>query len=106
MERFLNEREAAHVTGFSRYWLQKKRVTGGGPPFQKIGTSVRYPAPELVEWMNSWGVVANTSQQPRGPRKARPSDRDTTILRRRSGRGVRVMLIEGIATPERGRVEP
>ena len=63
MERWLTEREAAHVTGYTVSWFQKRRVTGGGPPFMKIdGRCVRYPAAELIRWMNSWGLVASTSE--------------------------------------------
>ncbi|NYZ69471.1 DNA-binding protein [Endozoicomonas sp. SM1973] len=34
--------EAARITGYSQYWLQKKRVNGGGPPYIKKGYFVYY----------------------------------------------------------------
>lgn len=34
--------EASRITGYSHYWLSKKRVQGGGPPFVKSGQFVYY----------------------------------------------------------------
>ena len=42
--------EAARITGYSQYWLQKKRVTGGGPPFVKKGYFVYYLRSELTKF--------------------------------------------------------
>lgn len=102
MERWLTEKDCARISGMTVYFFQKKRVEGGGPPFSRIGRCIRYPAAEFIEWMNSWGLVANTGQQPDRPRNVEPG-RDAVLIRRvRDGR-VRVQLIEGIATPARPR---
>ena len=46
----VNQREASIITGYSQYWLQKKRVTGGGPPFVKKGYFVYYISSELAKF--------------------------------------------------------
>ena len=43
--------EASRITGYSQYWLQKKRVTGGGPPFVKKGYFVYYLKSELLKFI-------------------------------------------------------
>jgi len=45
--------------------LNKRRCTGGGPPFWKVGANVRYPRNELVAW----------ALQRRGPLRRSTSDR-------------------------------
>lgn len=53
MSRFalLTEKELSQETGIScntfRYW----RANGQGPPFMKLGKSVRYRADEVERWM-------------------------------------------------------
>lgn len=49
---FIDERQAAAMLGMSIKWLQKKRLEGGGPPFQKFGRSVRYEVGAIVEYAN------------------------------------------------------
>ena len=58
--RHLTEHEAAELTGYSRSWFQRKRWEGGGPPFRKIGSTIRYPADELANWLNSHGLHCTT----------------------------------------------
>lgn len=53
MERYLNEREAAALTGHSPRTYQRWRWKGGGPPFRKIGSSVRYAPDELRAWLEA-----------------------------------------------------
>jgi hypothetical protein len=43
MKKFLNEKEMAQRLGVSVAWLRKRRITGGGPVFCKMGRLVRYP---------------------------------------------------------------
>ena len=45
-----NEKQAAEWLGLSVRWLQESRVTGEGPPFLKIGRSVRYRIEDLDAW--------------------------------------------------------
>jgi predicted DNA-binding transcriptional regulator AlpA len=50
-DRYCNEKEAAHLTGLSKSWFQRKRWEGGGPPYSKIGNSVRYKLGDLIAWL-------------------------------------------------------
>jgi predicted DNA-binding transcriptional regulator AlpA len=50
---FITEIEAARRTGLSRRTLQGWRGTGRGPRWVKVGRSVRYPLPDLEEFMAS-----------------------------------------------------
>lgn len=58
---FLSETEAAEKLGLSKAWFQHKRVAGGGPPYIKIGSKVRYSARELEAWCRN-NTVAHTSE--------------------------------------------
>lgn len=44
---------AAKLLGVSLSWLAKARMRGDGPPFVKIGRSVRYPMPALREFIRT-----------------------------------------------------
>jgi excisionase family DNA binding protein len=55
-----DERAAAEMLGISHRTLQAWRVKGGGPPFVKLGRSVRYELTQLEAWANA-RVRANTS---------------------------------------------
>ena len=88
MERWLTEKDfGPDPSGMTVYFFQKKRVEGGRPAVPAgSARCIRYPAAEFIEWMNSWGLVANTGQQPDRPRNVEP-DRDTVLIRRvRDGR--------------------
>ena len=56
----LTEIEAARLLSLSRRTLQQWRVTGEGPPFEKLGTAVRYDPAELLAWRQR-NARANTS---------------------------------------------
>jgi predicted DNA-binding transcriptional regulator AlpA len=49
----LTEQEVAKKIRKSVSWLQHMRQTGGGPPYLKIGSSVRYPDDGLDEWLRA-----------------------------------------------------
>lgn len=51
-ERLLRVRDAAKVLRLSESWLAKARMRGDGPPFLKIGRSVRYAEGTLREWLH------------------------------------------------------
>ena len=42
--------EAASVLGVSESWLNKKRLSGGGPAFLKFGRRVLYDPYDLDTW--------------------------------------------------------
>ena len=47
----VSEKIAARMFGLSVSWFQKRRVYGDGPPYYKVGGSVRYDVSELQQWM-------------------------------------------------------
>jgi predicted DNA-binding transcriptional regulator AlpA len=59
--KLMSEREVAKEIGFSVFWLQRSRVVGGGPPYIKLGRSVRYPVANLVQWLSSQPLRHSTS---------------------------------------------
>ena len=46
----INEIAAAARFGMSRSWFQRMRWAGGGPPYFKINSAVRYPVEELEKY--------------------------------------------------------
>ena len=53
----LSVSQAARRLGLSTSWLNKARITGGGPPYLKLGRRVLYDRNDLDEWL-----VANRRQ--------------------------------------------
>lgn len=53
---------AAEQLGWAPNTLEKRRVTGDGPPFVKLGRSVRYRVSDLEAYLAA-RVVASTSQK-------------------------------------------
>ena len=51
--RLLNVTEAAERLSVSASYLNKLRVTGGGPPFVKIGARVAYDPADLAAWLET-----------------------------------------------------
>jgi predicted DNA-binding transcriptional regulator AlpA len=52
-ERLLTAKDAANVLRLSPSWLAKARMRGDGPPYVKLGRSIRYGEAALVQWMKS-----------------------------------------------------
>ncbi len=52
-EKLYTTKEAALRLKVSVSFLAKKRVSGGGPKFIKLGRSVRYPDTEINEYLAS-----------------------------------------------------
>lgn len=57
----IDERETARILGISVRTLQTWRVTGGGPPFVKVGAAVRYNPDRLADWLAA-RTVGSTAQ--------------------------------------------
>ena len=53
MLKALNTRASATFLGVSPRTLEKWRVTGGGPPYRKLGARVVYVEDDLVEWVDA-----------------------------------------------------
>ncbi len=55
----LTEQDAARYIGFSAMFLRQSRMHGRrrsrtpGPPYVKVGRSVRYLRPDLDEWLQT-----------------------------------------------------
>jgi predicted DNA-binding transcriptional regulator AlpA len=52
-QRLLTPNDAANLLRLSPSWLAKARMRGDGPPYVKLGRSVRYDESALAEWMRS-----------------------------------------------------
>ena len=62
--RYLRVRQVADLTTLSTATLNKFRVTGGGPPFKKLGKAVIYRQDEVLAWLEERPSVASTSAIP------------------------------------------
>lgn len=51
MRRIARNRQAAAYIGKSESWLEKSRLTGQGPPYEKIGGTVTYDLDEVDAWL-------------------------------------------------------
>ena len=63
IERLLTPKEAAEFLRVSLSWLAKARMRGDGPPFVKVGRSVRYSEAALVQWMRGRQRLSTSQQQ-------------------------------------------
>lgn len=52
-ERFISEKSVAEMTGMSVAWLQKRRWSGGGIAYIKVGRSVRYRLRDVIDFMEA-----------------------------------------------------
>jgi predicted DNA-binding transcriptional regulator AlpA len=60
--RLLTARDAANLLRLSSSWLAKARMAGSGPPYIKLGRSIRYSETALLLWMRAHQRLS-TSQQ-------------------------------------------
>jgi len=65
---YLNTRETATYLGVSKTWLDHQRLSGGGPPYSKIGKAktslVRYYIADLDAWMRQCRTESPSSPVP------------------------------------------
>ena len=62
--RFVDEYEAAEITGVAVATLRTLRVRGGGPPFIRRGRSIRYEVEQdLVPWMRQGRAVSTADAE-------------------------------------------
>jgi predicted DNA-binding transcriptional regulator AlpA len=64
-KRYLTESQAAQITNFSSNTLKQWRSARKGPPFIKIGKSIRYPESDLIGWMESFRVSTEEGRRRR-----------------------------------------
>jgi predicted DNA-binding transcriptional regulator AlpA len=53
IERLFSPPEASAFLRISLSWLAKARMRGDGPPYIKVGRSIRYTEVALLQWMKS-----------------------------------------------------
>jgi predicted DNA-binding transcriptional regulator AlpA len=49
----LTPKDAANLLKVSLSWLAKARMRGDGPPYIRVGRSIRYSEAVLLQWMKS-----------------------------------------------------
>jgi predicted DNA-binding transcriptional regulator AlpA len=58
----LTPKEAAVRLKVSLSWLAKARMRGDGPPFIRVGRSIRYAEATLIQWMKSRQRLSTSEQ--------------------------------------------
>jgi predicted DNA-binding transcriptional regulator AlpA len=58
----LTAKEAATLLKVSHSWLAKARMRGDGPPYIRIGRSIRYALAALIQWMKSRQRLSTSEQ--------------------------------------------
>jgi len=58
----LSPSEVAQRLGLARSTLAKLRLSGGGPPYVKLGAAVRYPEDSLAQWIAAQPRRHSTAQ--------------------------------------------
>jgi len=58
----LTAKEAAHFLRVSLSWLAKSRMRGDGPPYIKVGRSIRYTEAAVTQWMKSHQRLSTSEQ--------------------------------------------
>lgn len=62
VEKLLTVNAVSEIVGLAPGTLAKRRLTGDGPPFIKLGARVLYPEADLRAWMTSQQRFDNTAQ--------------------------------------------
>jgi predicted DNA-binding transcriptional regulator AlpA len=75
---YLKPEQLADLIGISQSTLAKMRMRGDGPPFSKIGRSVRYSRDASLAWMAT-RARRSTSAHPLTERRSRKSQRAATV---------------------------
>jgi predicted DNA-binding transcriptional regulator AlpA len=57
----LDPSAASEYLGISKSFLDKRRVSGDGPPFRKIGRRVFYWRNELEDWVDQFRHTSTSS---------------------------------------------
>jgi excisionase family DNA binding protein len=58
----LSPKEAAKLLKVSTSWLAKARMQGDGPPYIRIGRSIRYSEAALLQWLKSRQRLSTSEQ--------------------------------------------
>jgi excisionase family DNA binding protein len=63
-QRALRDRDAARYLDLSESWLRKARMNGSGPPFIKVGRTVRYLREDLDSWLEERRRASTIGRRP------------------------------------------
>jgi predicted DNA-binding transcriptional regulator AlpA len=63
-DRYIDQHEAARLTGFTKWAFEKWRYKGGGPPYRKVRSRIRYRLSDVLTWMERRPELPNTSYDP------------------------------------------
>jgi predicted DNA-binding transcriptional regulator AlpA len=55
-DRYISDAEWEKISGIKRQTSANRRHLGEGPPYYKIGRSVRYKLSEALAWLESYRV--------------------------------------------------
>jgi predicted DNA-binding transcriptional regulator AlpA len=55
-------KDAARLLKVSLSWLAKARMRGDGPPYIRVGRSIRYAEAALLQWMKSRQRLSTSEQ--------------------------------------------
>jgi predicted DNA-binding transcriptional regulator AlpA len=58
----LTPKEASKLLKVSLSWLAKARMRGDGPPYIRVGRSIRYTETALLQWMKSRQRLSTSEQ--------------------------------------------
>jgi predicted DNA-binding transcriptional regulator AlpA len=61
IDKLLSSTAVAELVGLAPATLAKRRLTGEGPPFIKLGSRVLYPMSELQAWIDAQPRFDSTS---------------------------------------------
>ena len=61
-ERLLTPTDAGRFLRVSLSWLAKARMRGDGPPYIRIGRSIRYSEAALLQWIKSRQRLSTSEQ--------------------------------------------
>ncbi len=61
--RYLSQKDVAAILGMSEAWLERKRWEGGGIPFKKFGTCIRYLESDVLAWIAGQPTRTNSAIQ-------------------------------------------
>ena len=64
---YLDTKDAAAYLSCSPSFLNQRRVRGGGPPYIKLGHSVRYKRDDLDAWMDGNGRQSTSEELAHDP---------------------------------------
>lgn len=61
---WVTEAQAVEITGMSLAWFRKKRQTGGGIPYSKMGRNVKYELSDIYAYMEERKVASTSKHKP------------------------------------------